>query len=81
VLAYEKDGVAPPGPAIRAAHRAPHGQVAHLPGGHYAAFTDAEQQTAQAMLSFLDRQVRESSGTVTGSSRSQRFPRQGASGC
>jgi pimeloyl-ACP methyl ester carboxylesterase len=57
VLAYDHDGVAPPGPAIRAAQRAPRGQVARLPGGHYAAFLDAEDQTAEALLSFLDREV------------------------
>ncbi|HYZ69132.1 MAG TPA: hypothetical protein VE666_15250 [Mycobacterium sp.] len=55
VLAYEGDGVATPGPAIRAAHRAPQGRVAWLPGGHYAAFIDAEEQTAHVMLSFLER--------------------------
>jgi uncharacterized protein len=62
VLAYEDDGVAPPGPAIRAAHRAPRGQLVRLPGGHYAAFLDAEEQTAQALLSFLDRALRPRSG-------------------
>jgi uncharacterized protein len=45
------------GPAIRAAQRAPRGQLARLPGGHYAAFLDAEDQTAQALLSFLDREL------------------------
>jgi pimeloyl-ACP methyl ester carboxylesterase len=62
VLAYDDDGVAPPGPAIRAAHRAPRGQLIRLPGGHYAAFLDAEEQTAQALLSFLDRALRPRSG-------------------
>jgi dienelactone hydrolase len=57
VLAYDDDGVAPPGPTIRAAQRAPRGQLARLPGGHYAAFLDAEDQTAQALLSFLDREL------------------------
>jgi alpha/beta superfamily hydrolase len=61
VVAYDDDGVAPPGPAIRAAHRAPRGQVVRLPGGHYAAFLDAEEQTARALLSFLDREVAASS--------------------
>jgi pimeloyl-ACP methyl ester carboxylesterase len=57
VVAYDDDGVAPPGPAVRAAHRAPRGQLARMPGGHYAAFMDAEEKTAQAMLSFLDREA------------------------
>ena len=42
VLAYQQDGVAPPQPAIRAALQAPRGQLACLPGGHYAAFLDGE---------------------------------------
>jgi uncharacterized protein len=55
VLAYDQDGVAPPAPAIRAGRKAPHGQVSRLPGGHYAAFLDGEEQAAQVVVSFLDR--------------------------
>lgn len=55
VVAYSDDGVAPPGPAILASQRASRGQLALLSGGHYAAFLDAEEETSQAMLAFLDR--------------------------
>jgi pimeloyl-ACP methyl ester carboxylesterase len=55
VLAYNHDGVAPPAPAIRAARRAPHGQLSRLPGGHYAAFLDGEEQTGRVLVSFLNR--------------------------
>ena len=57
VVAYDDDGVAPPEPAVRAAQRAPRGQLARLPGGHYAAFLDAEGTTAHALLTFLDREA------------------------
>lgn len=55
VLAYDQDGVAPPAPAIRAGRKAPHGQVSRLPGGHYAALLDGEEQAANVLVSFLDR--------------------------
>ncbi len=54
VLAYDQDGVAPPAPAIRAAGKAPRGQLSCLPGGHYAAFLDGEDQAADVLVSFLD---------------------------
>lgn len=34
VLAYDDDGAALPGPAVRAAQRAPRGELVRLPGGH-----------------------------------------------
>ena len=64
VVAYGADGVAPPQPAIRAAQRARPGQLALLPGGHYTAFLDGEQQAAQVMLAFLDRELRPSSAVA-----------------
>jgi uncharacterized protein len=54
VLAYDQDGVTPPAPAIRAARKAPRGQLSHLPGGHYEAFLDGEDQAAEVLVSFLD---------------------------
>jgi dienelactone hydrolase len=57
VLAYDDDGVTPPRAAIRAARRAPRGELARLPGGHYEAFLDGHQQAADALLSFLDRHL------------------------
>ncbi|MGZ4563121.1 MAG: alpha/beta hydrolase [Mycobacterium sp.] len=58
VLAHDEDGVAPPQPAIRATRKAVHGQLSCLPGGHYAAFLDGEEEAARVMLSFLDRELR-----------------------
>jgi uncharacterized protein len=57
VLTYDNDGVAPPAPAMRAARSAARGELACIPGGHYAAFLDAEEETVQAILSFLDRHL------------------------
>lgn len=57
VLAYQQDGVAPPQPGMRAAQRAPRGQLACLRGGHYAAFLDGEHQAAYVLISFLDREL------------------------
>jgi dienelactone hydrolase len=57
VLAYDDDGVTPPQAAIRATHRAPRGELAQLPGGHYEAFLDGHEQTTKALLSFLDRHL------------------------
>lgn len=56
--AFDDDGVIPPGPAIRAAARAPRGEVARFPGGHYQSFLDGVQERAvEAMVSFLRRAV------------------------
>ena len=57
VLAYEHDGVAPPGPAIRAGQRAPRGEVVCLPGGHYEAFLDGQDPAVEVMLGFLNRHL------------------------
>lgn len=59
VLAYDDDGVAPPGPAIRAAQLAPRGELVTFEGGHYQAFLDeaARQAATDAMLSFLRRHL------------------------
>jgi pimeloyl-ACP methyl ester carboxylesterase len=57
VVAYDADGVAAPKPAIRAAQRAPRGELALLPGGHYEAFLTGHEQAAEVLLSFLDRHL------------------------
>jgi uncharacterized protein len=57
VLAYEDDQSAVPAPAIRAAKRAPRGELLTQPGSHYAAFLDGHEQTVQAELSFLRRHL------------------------
>ena len=57
VLVQDDDGVAPPGPAVKAGARAPRGEVAHLPGGHYESFLGGGERTAEILVSFLDRHV------------------------
>jgi uncharacterized protein len=57
VFAYENDGVAPPGPAIKASKRAPLGELACLPGGHYAAYLEGHEQAVDVLLSFLRRHL------------------------
>ncbi len=61
VLAYDDDGVAPPGPAVRAAQRAPRGELARLPGGHYEPFMDGHERAAEVQLSFLRRHLLDAS--------------------
>jgi pimeloyl-ACP methyl ester carboxylesterase len=57
VLAQDQDDVVPPAAAIRAAQRAPRGELARLPGGHYAPFTDAHDRATEIELSFLRRHL------------------------
>lgn len=57
VVASEDDGVTPPGPAIRAAKRAPRGELARLPGGHYAAYLGGHEQSVDVLQSFLRRHL------------------------
>ncbi len=40
VLVCDQDQTALAAPAVRAAGRAPHGELVRLPGGHYAPFLD-----------------------------------------
>jgi len=57
VMAFEGDGVTPPGQAIKAAKRAPRGELARFPGSHYQAFLDqgVQDRAMETMLSFLRR--------------------------
>lgn len=57
VMAYQDDDVAPPAPAVKVARRAPQGELASLPGGHYAGFMAGHEQAVELQLSFLDRRV------------------------
>ena len=57
MLAYDDDGVAPAGPTVRAAQRAPRGEVVRLPGGHYEPFMGGHDHAADAQLSFLRRHL------------------------
>lgn len=57
VVATEQDGVAPPGPVIRAGERAPRGEVVKMPGGHYEPFLDGHDRAAEIQLEFLHRHL------------------------
>jgi fermentation-respiration switch protein FrsA (DUF1100 family) len=57
VLAYDDDGAALPGPAVRAAQRAPRGELVRLPGGHYEAFMCGHERAVEVQLSFLRRHL------------------------
>ena len=57
VLVCDQDQSALAGPAIRAANRAPRGELVRIPGGHYAPFLDGHEQAVEAELSFLRRHL------------------------
>jgi uncharacterized protein len=66
VVACEQDQTALAAPAVRAAARAPRGELVSLPGGHYAPFLEAHEETVEAELSFLRRHLlSEPAGAVT----------------
>ncbi|TFV83485.1 alpha/beta hydrolase [Blastococcus sp. CT_GayMR16] len=62
VVVCDQDQSALPGPAARAAQRAPRGELVRLPGGHYAPFADAHEPAADAELSFLREHLLEYAG-------------------
>ena len=55
VVVGDDDGVTPPAASARVAERAPRGELAHLPGGHYAPFTHGHRHAVEIELSFLRR--------------------------
>ncbi|MGB0098395.1 MAG: alpha/beta hydrolase, partial [Solirubrobacteraceae bacterium] len=57
VMVCDDDHTAPPGPAIRAAKRAPRGELVRLPGGHYAPFMEAHEQAVEVEVTFLERHL------------------------
>jgi pimeloyl-ACP methyl ester carboxylesterase len=59
VLACDQDQSALAEPAVRAAKRAPRGEVVRMPGGHYAPFLDGHEPAVEAELSFLRRHLLE----------------------
>jgi pimeloyl-ACP methyl ester carboxylesterase len=62
VLACDQDQSVLPGPAARAARRAPRGELVRLPGGHYAPFLEMHERAVEAELSFLRRHVLDRAG-------------------
>jgi pimeloyl-ACP methyl ester carboxylesterase len=57
VLACDQDRSALAGPAVRAARRAPRGELVRLPGGHYEPFMGGHERAVEAELSFLRRHL------------------------
>jgi pimeloyl-ACP methyl ester carboxylesterase len=57
VVAPDQDGVAPQAPAIVAGEQAPRGEVASVPGGHYAPLLAAHEDAVSAQLDFLNRNL------------------------
>ena len=57
VIACDQDESALAEPAVRAAQRAPRGEVLRLSGGHYAPFQERHEETVQAELAFLRRHL------------------------
>jgi pimeloyl-ACP methyl ester carboxylesterase len=57
VLTCDQDQTAPPGAAMDAARRAPRGELAHLPGRHYAPFLEMHEQALDIELAFLRRHL------------------------
>jgi uncharacterized protein len=57
VVAHERDQSALPGPAVKAARRAPRGELARLPGGHYGGYLEARARAVEAEVRFLERHL------------------------
>jgi len=57
VLVFDDDQTALTAPAVKAAQRAPLGEVVRLAGDHYAAFDHAHQATLDAEIDFLQRHI------------------------
>jgi len=57
VLVCDQDQSALAAPAVRAANRAPRGELVRMPGGHYEPFLGGHERAVEAELSFLCRHL------------------------
>jgi fermentation-respiration switch protein FrsA (DUF1100 family) len=57
VLVCDQDQSALAEPAVRAAQRAPRGELVRMPGGHYEPFLGGHERAVEAELSFLRRHL------------------------
>ncbi|MFE3059181.1 alpha/beta hydrolase [Nocardia sp. NPDC059239] len=57
VIACNQDQSALTAPALRAAAQAPKSELVRVPGGHYATYLEAHDETVEAELSFLHRHL------------------------
>ncbi|WP_326841458.1 lysophospholipase [Streptomyces sp. NBC_01558] len=53
LVVCDQDRSTLPGPALEAARRAPHAEVLHLEGRHYAPFLEAHEEAVEAEVAFL----------------------------
>jgi pimeloyl-ACP methyl ester carboxylesterase len=75
VVVCDQDQSALAGPALRAAKRAPAGELVRMPGGHYEPFLGGHEHAAEAELAFLRRQLLDhSSPAVSDSAGSRTAP-------
>lgn len=57
VVVCDQDQTALAKPSVRAAERAPQGELVRMPGGHYEAFLGGHEQAVEVELSFLRRHL------------------------
>jgi pimeloyl-ACP methyl ester carboxylesterase len=57
VVVADEDQSALAAPAVRAAERAPRGELVRMPGGHYAPFLDGHEHAVAVELAFLRRHL------------------------
>lgn len=53
LVVCDQDRSTLPGPALEAARKAPHAEVLHLEGRHYAPFLEAHEEAVEAEVAFL----------------------------
>ncbi len=70
IVVCEDDTITPAAPALRAAQRAPHGELVRVPGGHYAVYEGTGFERAmRAEVAFLERALADPSGAMTPTQR------------
>jgi len=70
VVVCDADTITPPAAAVRAAERAPSGELLRVSGGHYAVYEgNGFEQTVTGELTFLDRHLPVNGSSVAGPSK------------
>jgi pimeloyl-ACP methyl ester carboxylesterase len=57
VVACDDDQTSLAAPAVRAAEKAPRGELSRMPGGHYAPFLEGHEHAVEVQLDFLHRHL------------------------
>jgi pimeloyl-ACP methyl ester carboxylesterase len=71
VLVCDQDQTSLVEPSVRAANRAPRGELVRISGSHYAPFLDGHEQAVEAQLSFLRRHLLDADHPVAGDAARQ----------